>query len=179
MPWGAWPNTDLSAIRVSAEMATVRPRATTTTSHMGPAVTPATKVRNSEINMPKGGKAPRPSSARTASAAVAGATSTTPWILARLRVPKACWMLPDTQKASVLVKPWNTQCSRAAAIPSGPPIPRHRAITPTFSTDEYAKRRLRSSWRNIESAATKMDSVPTISSRSCGYSAPTAWMVKP
>ena len=90
MPRGAWPNTDLSAMRVSAEMATVRPRATTTTSHMGPAVTPATKVRNSEINMPKGGKAPRPSSARTASAAVAGATSTTPWILARLRVPKAC-----------------------------------------------------------------------------------------
>ena len=24
-----------------------------------------------------------------------------------------------------------------------------------------------------------MDSVPTISSKSCGYSAPTAWMVKP
>ena len=86
MPSGALPKMDLSAMPVRAKYTPVRPVATSTTTQMGPDWTPATKVRNSEMNRANGGKAASASRAMMVSAAVTGAISTTPLILFRSRV---------------------------------------------------------------------------------------------
>ena len=73
MPSGALPKMDLSAMPVRAKYTPVRPMATTHDHPDGTGlVTPATKVRNSEMNRANGGKAASASRAMMVSAAVDG-----------------------------------------------------------------------------------------------------------
>ena len=128
--------------------------------------------------MANGGKPARAKNPIAMSTAVVGATRRMPLILFRSRVPYFMSTLPEMQNSSALVKPCVTQCRSAAAMPSGPPKPKHKATMPMFSQEWYASLRLRSSCENTARAAMPTEIAPKMSMTVCGKVGPTAWMAR-
>ena len=132
-PSGTRPSADPVIMRTSAIITTTSATSTSATAHQTSAATPARTMNISLTNMAKGGKPAKARQPAANSTPVTGATEMMPEIFARSRVWYFIITLPDRQNMRALVRPWATQCTSPAMMPRGPPMPKHTAMSPTFS----------------------------------------------